>query len=49
MVPVVDQGHLVHTFRYVLDQAHHHGIDDDPWLEGTSLPELVGLRPGRPP
>jgi len=44
--PVTDQRHLAHVFTYVLNQARHHGVDTDPWLEATALPELLGLRPG---
>ena len=43
---VVDQGHLSRTFLYVLGQAAHHGVAFDPFREATSLPELLGLRPG---
>jgi len=42
--PIVDQFHLRKTFRYVLDQAAHHGFDDDPFHEASNLPDLLGLR-----
>ncbi|MCB9778612.1 MAG: hypothetical protein H6742_08635 [Alphaproteobacteria bacterium] len=44
LVAVHDQRHLRHLFWYVLGQAEHHGIAADPLREGTSLPDLLGLR-----
>jgi hypothetical protein len=42
--PIRDQGHLVNAFGYIAAQAEHHGIDADPWLEATVVPDLLGLR-----
>ncbi len=42
--PVRDQSHLGNTFWYVLRQAAHHGVLSDPMHEGSSLPDLLGLR-----
>jgi hypothetical protein len=39
-----DQGHLTNAFGYIAAQAQHHGIDADPWLEATVIPDLLGLR-----
>jgi hypothetical protein len=39
-----DQAHLANAFTYMLAQATHHGIDADPWLEATAVPDLLGLR-----
>jgi hypothetical protein len=39
-----DQGHLNAAFSYILAQSSHHGIDADPWLEATAVPDLLGLR-----
>ena len=42
--PVGDQARLASTFAYVLDQAERHQLVNDPLREGSSLPDLVGLR-----
>jgi hypothetical protein len=42
--PVRDQSHLGNTFWYVLRQAAHHGVLTDPLHEGSSLPDLLGMR-----
>lgn len=42
--PIVDQHHLIGTIRYVLRQLSRHGVSSDPRSEGTSLPDLLGLR-----
>jgi hypothetical protein len=39
-----DQSHLANAFSYMLAQADHHGIDADPWLEATAVPDLLDLR-----
>jgi hypothetical protein len=39
-----DQAHLDNAFSYIVAQASHHGIDADPWLEATAIPDLLGLR-----
>jgi len=44
ILPIRDQGHLKNAFGYMLGQAAHHGVDADPWLEATCLPDLLGLR-----
>lgn len=36
--------HLANTLRYVHRQDLKHGVDQDPRREGTSLPDLLGLR-----
>ncbi len=41
---VRSQSHLVNAFRYVLRQEHRHGVALDPFHDGSSLPELLGLR-----
>lgn len=45
--PISDAHHLISTFRYVLRQKSRHGLDpyDDPWSEGSSLVDLLNLRP----
>lgn len=42
--PIEDQGHLARALRYVLQQEKHHGTDLDPAHDGSSLPDLLGLR-----
>jgi hypothetical protein len=42
--PVVDQRHLVSAFRYVLRQESRHAVCLDPVHDGSSLPELLGMR-----
>jgi len=42
--PVSDQLRLANTFAYVLDQAARHQLANDPLHEGSSVPDLVGLR-----
>jgi len=42
--PVQSQQHLDNVVRYVLRQRTHHGLQVDPLGEGTSLPDLLGLR-----
>ncbi len=46
ILPVDDQIHLGRAFFYTLGQAAHHGVGFDPLREATSLPDLLGLRPG---
>jgi hypothetical protein len=41
---IKDQNHLKNTFKYILEQAPHHELTDDPFLECTNLPDLLGLR-----
>ncbi len=42
--PIKDQHHLVNTFHYVLNQRNRHGVRSDPFLDASSLLELLGLR-----
>lgn len=42
--PLVDNQHLYSTVRYILRQADRHGVEGDPRCEGSSLPDLLGLR-----
>jgi len=44
ILPIRDQAHLKNAFGYMLGQAAHHGVDADPWLEATCVPDLLGLR-----
>ena len=41
---IVDQRHLYSSFRYVLRQDSHHGIASDPAHDGSSLPDVLGMR-----
>lgn len=43
---VESQAHLQRAFLYVLRQPERHGLEVDPAHDGTSLPDLVGLRVG---
>lgn len=42
--PLQDQRHAYNTFHYVHRQDTRHELDRDPAREGTSLPDLLGLR-----
>jgi len=42
--PLQDQKHAYNTFRYVHRQDSRHDLHRDPFREGTSLPDLLGLR-----
>ena len=42
--PICTQSHLERAFAYVLRQAERHGTHLDPAHEGSSVPDLVGLR-----
>ena len=42
--PLRDQHHLVNTFHYGLNQRNRHGVRSDPFLDASSLPELLGMR-----
>ncbi len=42
--PLADQGHLLSTFHYTLEQRNKHGVQSDPFLDASSLPELLGMR-----
>jgi len=39
-----DQGHKRSTFHYALNQRNRHGVQSDPFLDASSLPELLGMR-----
>ncbi len=39
-----DQHHMLSAFHYVLSQRNRHGIHSDPFLDASSLPELLGMR-----
>ena len=42
--PIDDERHLVNALRYVLLQEDHHGTAFDVAHDGSSLPELIGMR-----
>ncbi|MSQ03754.1 MAG: hypothetical protein EXR71_18020 [Myxococcales bacterium] len=42
--PIEDGRHAQRLIAYVHGQDDHHGVGLDPWREGTSLPDLLGLR-----
>ena len=43
--PIRDVWHAESTLAYMHRQDAHHGVGADPLREGTSLPDLCGLRP----
>ncbi|NUP05102.1 MAG: hypothetical protein HOW73_03460 [Polyangiaceae bacterium] len=43
-MPIHEQGHLYGAYRYVLRQEERHGICVDPEHDGSSPPDLLGLR-----
>jgi hypothetical protein len=43
---ITDQKHLANAFRYVLRQYQRHGLEMDPFFDGTALPDLLGFRAG---
>lgn len=43
--PINDLRHKYKLLGYLVKQEQHHGADIDPFREGTSLPDLLGLRP----
>ncbi|NUO47341.1 MAG: hypothetical protein HOV80_00645 [Polyangiaceae bacterium] len=43
-MPIETQRHLERAVRYLLRQEEHHGIDLDPRHDGSSAPDIVGLR-----
>lgn len=45
ITPINDMFHAEELLRYVHRQDTHHGANLDPLREGTSLPDLMGLRP----
>ncbi len=42
--PIESQSHKRSTFHYALGQRRHHGVQSDPFLDASSLPELLGMR-----
>ncbi len=42
--PIHNQQHLINTFFYILDQNEHHGVNSDPFYEGSIIPDILGLR-----
>jgi hypothetical protein len=44
MKAVEDQRHLHTVFHYCLSQRNRHGVQSDPYLDASSLPELLGAR-----
>ena len=42
--PIVDQQHLGNATSYSVRQQERHGVRLDPLREGTSLPDVLGLR-----
>lgn len=42
--PIRDNRHLWHSVRYIFTQQRHHGLPPEQTLEGTNLPDLLGLR-----
>ncbi len=44
LFPIEDGRHAQRLIAYVHGQDAHHGVGLDPWREGTSLPDLLGLR-----
>jgi hypothetical protein len=42
--PLESQHHLRSTFHYALNQRNRHGVQSDPYLDASSLPELLGMR-----
>jgi hypothetical protein len=44
--PIHDQAHLRNAFWYILRQQQRHDIATDPFFDGSSLPDLLGLRAG---
>jgi len=41
---LADQYHLITAFHYCLGQRNKHAVQSDPYLDASSLPELLGLR-----
>ncbi|MFH1469781.1 MAG: hypothetical protein ABIO70_35680 [Pseudomonadota bacterium] len=44
---IEDQTYMKTAFNYALGQRNRHGIASDPFLDASSLPDLLGLRPGQ--
>lgn len=42
--PIRDQRHLSNAFYYVLRQEQRHGLNSDPFHDGSNLVDLLGLR-----
>ncbi len=48
LFPIEEGRHAQRLISYVHSQDVHHGAGLDPWREGTSLPDLLGLRIAAP-
>jgi hypothetical protein len=44
LTPIRDVWHLKNVVRYIYTQGSHHGYRDDPFREGSSLPDTLGWR-----
>lgn len=44
ITPIRDQSHLYSTLPYVIRQHERHGLTCDPFHEGSSLPDAMGMR-----
>ncbi len=42
--PIEDQRHLSNGFDYICSQQQRHGIANDPYRDGSNLPDLLGMR-----
>lgn len=42
--PVMQTSHLRNAVRYLFQQERHHGTDFDPAHDGSSVPDLLGMR-----
>lgn len=42
--PILNQQHLYRTFRYIVTQYEHHGVELRSGFEATNIPDLLGLR-----
>ncbi|HTJ81683.1 MAG TPA: hypothetical protein VL400_08150 [Polyangiaceae bacterium] len=44
ITPVSSQSHLTNAFLYILRQESHHGVALDPFFDGSSIADILGLR-----
>ncbi len=42
--PIRDHRHLCYSTRYIFTQHQHHGLPPEQTLDGTNLPDLLGMR-----
>jgi hypothetical protein len=42
--PIHDLHHLENTFFYVVTQDEHHGLENDPFHDGSNVPDLLRMR-----